>query len=175
MVDLDQKVQESFAANKGKGGMTKGPKGFLEGALLDKQVAAAHDKFMADVEVRAHVDWFCVLRLFSAGTCMDRIYCGTSSPPAYICMRVLFSSWVRSCWYLLGIFWWAFCVSCICLRIPLAAGSACTLAVWACPLPRRWTRLSLRPCVLDSSIGAPWVVADLVGFLWVSLPRCPCL
>ena len=53
MVDLDQKVQESFAAGKGKGMVTKGPKGFLEGALLNREVAAAHDKFMADVEVRA--------------------------------------------------------------------------------------------------------------------------
>lgn len=51
MVDLDQKVQESFAAGKGK--VNKGPKGFLEGALLNKDVAAAHDRFMADVEVRA--------------------------------------------------------------------------------------------------------------------------
>lgn len=53
VVDLDQEVQESFAAGKGKGMVTKGPKGFLEGALLNREVAAAHDKFMADVEVRA--------------------------------------------------------------------------------------------------------------------------
>lgn len=52
VVDLDKKVQESFAAGKGKGIVTKGPKGFLEGALLNKEVAEAHDKFMADVEVR---------------------------------------------------------------------------------------------------------------------------
>ncbi len=58
VVDLDKKVQESFAAGKGKPIVTKGPKGFLEGALLNKEVAEAHDKFMADVEV--HI-FFCVV------------------------------------------------------------------------------------------------------------------
>eukprot|EP00903_Cladosiphon_okamuranus_P011167 g10540.t1 len=48
VVDLDKKVQESFSAGKGK--VNKGPKGFLEGALLNKEVAAAHDRFMADIE-----------------------------------------------------------------------------------------------------------------------------
>lgn len=53
VIDLDQKVQESFAAGKGKAIVTKGPDGFLEGALLNKGVAEAHDRFMADVEVGA--------------------------------------------------------------------------------------------------------------------------
>lgn len=53
VVDLDKKVQDSFAAGKGKAIVTKGPEGFLEGALINKEVAEAHDRFMADIEVRA--------------------------------------------------------------------------------------------------------------------------
>lgn len=52
---MDKKVQASFEDGKGKPAVTKGPEGFLEGALLNKDVSAAHDKFMADVEVRCDV------------------------------------------------------------------------------------------------------------------------
>lgn len=76
MVDLDQKVQESFEAAKGKAVVNKGPKGFLEGALLNKEVAAAHDKFMADVEVRACGDFFrSVFPLFSILVFIERLLC----------------------------------------------------------------------------------------------------
>lgn len=37
----------------GRNAPHKDPGGFLEGALLNKDLTAAHDKFMADVEVRA--------------------------------------------------------------------------------------------------------------------------
>ncbi|CAN0268281.1 unnamed protein product [Ectocarpus sp. 6 AP-2014] len=50
LIDMDQRTKESFAAQKGQPTGVKGPEGYLEGALLNKEVAAAHEKFLADVE-----------------------------------------------------------------------------------------------------------------------------
>ncbi|CAM9700765.1 unnamed protein product [Ectocarpus fasciculatus] len=50
LIDMDQKAKEAFKGQKGKPTGIKGPEGFLEGALLNKEVAAAHEKFLADVE-----------------------------------------------------------------------------------------------------------------------------
>lgn len=52
VIELDRKVKEAVAKAAKAKGPPKDPEGFLEGALLNKDVAAAHDKFMADIEVR---------------------------------------------------------------------------------------------------------------------------
>lgn len=57
VIDLDKRVKEAFGKGDGKG--KKGPTdpdGFLEGALLNRDVAAAHDKYMSDVEVKLAPD-----------------------------------------------------------------------------------------------------------------------
>ncbi|CAM9746313.1 unnamed protein product [Ascophyllum nodosum] len=56
VIDLDRKVREAMSNrnNPGKSGASQDPEGFLEGALLNKDVSAAHDKFIADVEALAN-------------------------------------------------------------------------------------------------------------------------
>ena len=52
VIDLDRKVRESFSNSKDPSkGPPQGPEGFLEGALMNQDVAAAHEKFMSDVQV----------------------------------------------------------------------------------------------------------------------------
>lgn len=54
VIELDRKVREALSnRSKSKMGAPQDPDGFLEGALLNKDVSAAHDRFVADVEVGA--------------------------------------------------------------------------------------------------------------------------
>lgn len=54
LVALNNRVEQAYGGKvDGRNAPHKDPGGFLEGALLNKDLTAAHDKFMADVEVRA--------------------------------------------------------------------------------------------------------------------------
>ena len=71
MIDLDRKVREAMSNrnNPGKSGASQDPEGFLEGALLNKDVSAAHDKFIADVEVCVCVHIRVVQRFWGGRGC----------------------------------------------------------------------------------------------------------
>lgn len=60
-MQLHSQLREAHGANLGSGGPSKDPVGFWEGALRNKELAAAHDKYMSDIEVRFHI----VLRFIS--------------------------------------------------------------------------------------------------------------
>lgn len=65
VIELDRKVREALSnRGKSKTAAAQDPDGFLEGALLNKDVSAAHDRFIADVEVRAVVGKGSKKRLF---------------------------------------------------------------------------------------------------------------
>lgn len=51
ILQLNSKLVDAHGQQLGSGGPTKDPPGFWEGALQNKELSDAHDKFMSDIEV----------------------------------------------------------------------------------------------------------------------------